>query len=210
MAENPTPERILFILKTRGPQSIGDLGKRLGMSAEAARQHLFRLRDDGLVETHDEPSPRGRPKRFWRLSESGHARFPDSHANLTLELIGAVRELYGEEGLERLIAKRETETLESYRLALKDASALGDQVARLAEVQSCEGYMAEAQPQEDGSWLLAENHCPICVVAASYQGFCRSELEIFRQALGPEATVERTDHILAGARRCAYVISGPL
>ena len=37
------------------------------------------------------------------------------------------------------------------------------------------------------------------------QGLCRSELAIF-QSLLPSATVERTDHILAGARRCAYRI----
>ena len=28
-----------------------------------------------------------------------------------------------------------------------------------------------------------------------------------RQVLGPDVTVERTDHILAGARRCAYRIT---
>ena len=34
--------------------------------------------------------------------------------------------------------------------------------------------------------------------------------EVFREALGPEITVERTDHILAGARRCAYrITAGP-
>ena len=58
-----------------------------------------------------------------------------------------------------------------------------------------------------GAFLLAENHCPICIAARACQGFCRSELEVFKAALGPEATVERTDHIIAGARRCAYRIA---
>jgi predicted ArsR family transcriptional regulator len=52
-----------------------------------------------------------------------------------------------------------------------------------------------------------ENHCPICAAATLCQSFCRSELEIFQDVLGPGARVERTDHILAGARRCAYRIS---
>jgi predicted ArsR family transcriptional regulator len=40
----------------------------------------------------------------------------------------------------------------------------------------------------------------------SVPGLCRSELAIFRAVLGADVTVERTDHILAGARRCAYRI----
>jgi predicted ArsR family transcriptional regulator len=59
----------------------------------------------------------------------------------------------------------------------------------------------------DGSWILAENHCPICAAARNCQGFCRSELSVFRAVLGPEVTVERVEHILAGARRCAYRIA---
>jgi predicted ArsR family transcriptional regulator len=32
-------------------------------------------------------------------------------------------------------------------------------------------------------------------------------LSLFRAVLGDKAQVERTDHILAGARRCAYRIT---
>ena len=64
--------------------------------------------------------------------------------------------------------------------------------------------MAEAREEPDGSWLLVENHCPICAAASECQGLCRSELEIFRSVLGRKVSVEREDHILAGARRCAY------
>lgn len=46
----------------------------------------------------------------------------------------------------------------------------------------------------------------ICAAATSCQGFCRSELSMFRDLLGPEADVERTEHLLQGARRCAYLI----
>jgi predicted ArsR family transcriptional regulator len=51
-----------------------------------------------------------------------------------------------------------------------------------------------------------ENHCPICAAATACQGFCRSELAIFREMLGPTCDIERTEHIIQGARRCAYLI----
>ena len=37
-------------------------------------------------------------------------------------------------------------------------------------------------------------------------GFCRSELELFREVLG-EGARERVEHILADAQRCAYRVS---
>ena len=66
--------------------------------------------------------------------------------------------------------------------------------------------MASIVKDTPESFLFVENHCPICAAATACQGLCRSELAIFRAVLGTEITVERTDHILAGARRCAYRI----
>jgi predicted ArsR family transcriptional regulator len=70
-----------------------------------------------------------------------------------------------------------------------------------------QGYMAECVTRADGSLLLRENHCPICVAAKSCQGLCREELGLFRAVLGSRTHVGRTDHIIAGASRCAYVIT---
>jgi predicted ArsR family transcriptional regulator len=57
--------------------------------------------------------------------------------------------------------------------------------------------------EAEGSYLLIENHCPICAAAAAWQGFCRAELALFEMLLAP-AAVTRTEHVLAAARRCAY------
>ena len=67
--------------------------------------------------------------------------------------------------------------------------------------------MADWSQEPDGSFLLVENHCPICAAATLCQGFCRDELELFREVIGPDAEVERSEHLLAEARRCAYRIS---
>ena len=53
----------------------------------------------------------------------------------------------------------------------------------LAERRSTEGYLAEVVTDDD-DLILIEHHCPICTAATSCQGLCRSELEVFRAALG--------------------------
>jgi predicted ArsR family transcriptional regulator len=201
----PVTDRLLGVIKRRGPLDIADIAALLGITSEAARQQVVRLAADGLLAAETERRGVGRPTRLWHLTAAGHARFPDAHAELTLRLIDAVRSELGEPALERLIRVREADTLRSYRDALAGACTLAERLARLAEIRSREGYMAEWRADGAG-FLLLENHCPICAAATSCQGFCRSELEVFRTVLGPGVAVERTDHILAGARRCAYRI----
>jgi predicted ArsR family transcriptional regulator len=204
----PAADRFLVLLKTRGPQTAANLGKATGVTAEAARQQLVRLAADGLVVATAERRGVGRPAQVWALTETGNARFPDAHAELTAQLIGAIRTQLGEEVLDRLIASRAAESKAAYAAALAGAADLGERVARLAEARTREGYMAEARKEGD-SYLLVENHCPICVAAKTCQGFCRAELDTFRAVLGPDASVERTEHIVQGDRRCAYRVSLP-
>jgi predicted ArsR family transcriptional regulator len=200
-------ERILFLIKTRGPADTVALAHALGVSRQAALQHLERLVADGLIEHRDERRGVGRPRRLWSLTAAAQARFPDTHAQLTLELLEAMRAEFGEAGLDRLVARREAATATGYAAALDGADDLAARVARLCEIRTAEGYMADWSPDPGGGFLLVENHCPICAAAAACQGFCRAELAVFRQVLGAGATVERLDHILAGARRCAYRIT---
>jgi predicted ArsR family transcriptional regulator len=200
-------DRILFQLKTKGPQTAAQMAKRMRVTPMAVRQHLYRLHEEGWVGFTDERRPVGRPARVWRLTEKAGARFPDSHADVTVELIQAARATFGERGLERLIAERTRNQMRGYRDRIPRRPALEQRVAALASIRSAEGYMAEWARERDGSFLLIENHCPICAAAQSCQGFCREELSLFRTVLGRDVAVERIDHILAGARRCAYRIT---
>ncbi len=204
---NASEQKILHLLKSRGPQTASQAGAVLGITTAGAQQNLAKLAAAGLIEAEDRKHGRGRPRRYWRLTDSGHGRFPDRHSDLTLELLQATGAVFGDDGMERLIRHREQSTLAAYRVELKSSRSLKDRVRALAELRAREGYMAEWSETKPGKYLLIENHCPICAAATLCQGFCRSELEIFQDVLGPGARVERTDHILAGARRCAYRIS---
>jgi predicted ArsR family transcriptional regulator len=198
---------LLHVLKTRGPQTTHALAAHLAITLAGARKHLNALQADGLLAHEDIARSVGRPKRVWRLTGKAERRFPDSHEYLTVELIASARQIFGEAGLDRLITERETTIQERYRGALAPLRKLAQKVARLAELRTQEGYMAEWKALPDGAILFSENHCPICAAAKLCQGFCRSELRVFAEALGKNIRIERSEHILAGARRCAYRIT---
>jgi len=200
-------ERVLFHLKMHGDKSAAELGRALGPSGEAARQQLVRLAEEGLVESWSQSRGVGRPSQFWRLTGAGQSRFPDTHGALTVELLGILGDTLGTDVLSRIIDTREERTKSVYHAAMRDAGTLGERVARLADLRSAEGYMADWEADGEGGYVLYENHCPICAAATACQNFCRAELAVFRDVLGADARVERTDHIVMGARRCAYRIS---
>jgi predicted ArsR family transcriptional regulator len=201
-------EGVLYQLKTRGPQAAAQIARRLRVTPMAVRQHLYRLRVAGLVDFSDERRKVGRPARVWRLTGDAASRFPDTHGDLTVEIIAAVRAAFGESGMDKLLAQRTRLQKDEYRARLRPAgTSIAKRAHALAEIRREQGYMAECTRMSDGSILLIENHCPICAAAATCQGLCREELSLFRDLLGDKAQVERTDHILAGARRCAYRIT---
>ena len=199
-------ERVLMALKMHGAMTSAQMGKRLETTGEGARQHLSRLCEEGLVSEERRAEGRGRPSVYWSLTQKGHDHFPDAHSDLAVDLLTSIQTALGPEALDKIVSLRGQRTQERYRAELASCSTLAGRVQRLAELRTAEGYMSDMEEKADGSLLLFENHCPICAAARMCQAFCRSEIETFRLLLGPGVEVERVEHILSDARRCAYRI----
>jgi predicted ArsR family transcriptional regulator len=201
-------KRILDHLKTAGPISAARLGEILEITKMAALQHLHALEEQGLVKREAQPSSRGRPTLLWSLTNASLKFFPDAHAELAVSLISCLNETLGPEALDKLIKVRSRHQLQNYRHEIKSNSSLREKLEVLAAIRSREGYMAGVEKLEDrNGYLLVERHCPICIAATTCTGLCREELNVFRKLLGDKVEVKRTEHIVAGAPRCAYVVS---
>src|SRR5215467_12848670 len=131
LTARPAAERLLVLLKTRGPQTATALAAEVGITGEAARQQLVRLAADGLVVAASEARGVGRPVQVWSLTAAGNARFPDGHAELTAHLINSIRTQLGEAVLDRLIESKAAESKVTYQTALDGAASLEEKVERL-------------------------------------------------------------------------------
>lgn len=201
-----TRRAIVNLLKQAGAMDAAELSSHLGISAMAVRQHLYALQAEQLVTYQEEARDMGRPAKLWQLTSAANRLFPEAYAELSLSLIQSVMEAFGEAGLERLLEIRTRQQMEAYGQQMEGQESLEQRLKTLAEIRTSEGYMAEVQPQADGSFLLLENHCPICAAATACTGLCAKELEIFESVVGENAAIQRTEHIVAGARRCAYQV----
>jgi predicted ArsR family transcriptional regulator len=180
---------------------------RLGLTAMAVRQHLYQLQREKLVTAEERPVPLGRPAKYWQLTREADRLFPDAYAEVSVALIDAVGDAFGEVGLKRVMQSRYARQRADYLRRIPASLPLREKLQRLARTRTEEGYMADVKAAGKGAFLLVENHCPICAAATACKGFCVTELDLFQAVLGPGVVVERAEHIVSGDRRCAYRIT---
>ncbi|MFC0878767.1 helix-turn-helix transcriptional regulator [Saccharicrinis sp. FJH2] len=200
-----TSDQILMLLKMRGAITAHVIAKELGITKEGARKHLLNLASENLVKTTIKSEGVGRPSTYYSLTDKASAGFPDTHADITVQLLKSVKKLLGDNALNLLITDRETVIYNKYAGEMADTEKIEQKLDILCKVRSEEGYMAEWKKEND-TYYLIENHCPICAAATECQGFCRSELHNFQQLLGNKYEINRTEYIIDGGNRCVYKI----
>ena len=204
VGRNNTRRTLVKLLKAEGAMDAAQMARRMGLTAMAVRQHLYALQREKLVTAEERPVPLGRPAKFWKLTRAADRLFPDAYAELSVALIDAMADAFGDAGLKRVVDARRARQQEEYLRRISPSLPLKEKLRLLAHIRTEEGYMAEVKANGKGAFLLVENHCPICAAATVCKGFCVAELELFRAVLGPDVVVERAEHIISGDRRCAY------
>jgi iron-sulfur cluster biosynthesis transcriptional regulator SufR len=202
--KSETRRRILELLKLHGPQTANQLAKELGMTAMGARGHLAALERDRLIAHRAEKRRMGRPAYVFELTELGDELFPRTYPQLASSLLDSLKALYGEEVVGKLFEKRNEQLLKEYRARLAD-KPLDERVKELARIRTEEGYWADWEALDDGTFSLREHNCAICQIAKHAPEACQAELDLFRAVL-PDCTVAREQHMIQGDRMCTYLI----
>src|SRR5262245_23311085 len=101
-----TRRKLLDVLKKKGPQSIQALSRILGSTSMGVRQQLNALERDGLIEFRVERKGRGRPGHVYRLTGPGDELFPRTYPQFADSVLETVKLLDGEQGIDRIFAKR--------------------------------------------------------------------------------------------------------
>jgi DeoR family suf operon transcriptional repressor len=204
LAELPATRRALLIaLRKRGEARAEELAAELGVTVSAIRQHVQGLAAADLVVHREERPGPGRPRHVYRLGAAAEALFPRAYGELTVELLDYI----GEESPE--LVQRAFERRRDARIARVRERVEGldfdTRVAEVAAVLDEDGYLAECERMDDGSYRIVEHNCAILAVAQRYGHACGAEIAFLRAVL-PDADVTRVSHILTGAHACAYEV----
>jgi predicted ArsR family transcriptional regulator len=200
---------VLYAVRRRGEATSEQVAEQLDITVSGARQHLSALTRDGLVEASELPSAgtkRGRRTLMYAATDEADAYFPKAYGELTNELLGYVADT-DRALLDELFAKRREARIANAQIRLASKRTLGAKVAELTRILDEDGYLASWEKAEPGVFRIVEHNCAIWAVAERYGQACTSELEFIRTVLDG-ADVERVQHMVAGARRCAYEVRG--
>jgi DeoR family suf operon transcriptional repressor len=198
---------VLYAVRRRGDATVEQVATQLGMTMSGARQHLSALVEDGLLQATESTEPRttrGRVPLVYAVTPKGDALFPKAYGELTNELLGYLTD-EEPDTVNRLFARRRDARIAAAEARLAPLPTLEAKVAELSAILDQDGYLASWEPDGGGGFVVVEHNCAIWAVASKYGQACASELD-FIQAVLPEASVERTQHMIDGARRCAYTI----
>ena len=205
----PLPEgrrAVLYALRRRGQATATDIARQLHMTPSGARQHLAALVDEGLAEATERPRPagqRGRPQLEYTVTDKADGLFPKAYGELTNELLGYVAD--ADAGLvDTLFERRRDERVRNATERLAKCRSLKAKVAELARILDDDGYLATWE-EIPGGFRIIEHNCAIWAVAQRYGQACTSEIDFIRTVL-PGASVERVQHMVAGAPHCAYEV----
>ncbi|EOR95747.1 hypothetical protein ADIARSV_1060 [Arcticibacter svalbardensis MN12-7] len=177
------------------------------MTGEGARQQLIKLTEEGLIKATSISNGVGRPMQIYELTEHGNTYFPNNHAELSVELLNAIKDELGEEALGLVLITREKQAVKRYMEVLKDYQGLENILKSYTAIRCIEGYMAECIKESDHVYTLLENHCPIGAASSACSGFCHSDMRILQQILGENVQIIQDHTIAKGQRVCSYTIT---
>lgn len=142
----------------------------------------------------------------WQLSAEGLELFPRRYDGFALDVLEDVSEEVGPDALDAVFARRAEKLAAQYEAALDGVTDPAERVRRMAAMRDDAGYLTETHTEDGGNVLLVENNCAVHRIAERHSVVCSMELVVFRRVLGPDVSVSRVSHTMAGDPVCCYRI----
>jgi predicted ArsR family transcriptional regulator len=193
-------DRILdLLLRSEEPVGVQAVSAALGVSRNAAHQHIVALEREGLIERAAVIRTRGRPSRGYRLSSAGKASFPRQYALLARQMLGELARHLGPDELRVALRRIGLSLADSLRGEM--GSDPDDNIQRIAGLMRELGYESRTIEGEGGLEIEAHN-CVFHDLAMANPAICEVDLALLRSLSGK--TVEHSRCMARGERSCRF------
>lgn len=181
-----------------------DLEEELGINESAVRRHLEVLEQKNYVEHYFKKASKGRPKKFFKLTESGRDVFPEKSRLLLGMLAESIEEKYGPEELGDLFLGLSRRLGKSFGIKEGEVS-FESKLEKFVESMEKFSFFPDIE-KENGNYEIKFKNC----VFRAERGDIGKELcglhDSFIREVFPEAEVEPKKNITAGDDTCVYEI----
>lgn len=191
------------------PRTAKDLARRFDIQESAARGHLTRLEERGLVTPSFYREGVGRPRKRYRLTAAGQELFPKKYEILLDSIIDQVMAREGEGYVSAMFVEA------ARRLAQKVAGEIPKKAPPAVRAQAlCDalnelGFRASVEETPDGKLKIVRNNCVFrhSALAHAYLLCDVFDKHLTRELLGsPGLDVDLKDSITRGGLRCTHLV----
>ncbi len=189
------------------PRTARDLAEALGIQESAARGHLERMEDRGLVVPNFRREGVGRPRKRYSLTSRGQELFPKKY-DLMLDAI--VEQLLAREGegyVGALFAEAAERLARSVAQDLPKGGTAEEKAHNLVVLLNRLGFRSAIERTPDGRLRVVRTNCIFRRNALTHPFLmCDVFDKHLTEALLGEAGVDLQDSIVRGGSRCAHLI----
>jgi predicted ArsR family transcriptional regulator len=189
------------------PRTAKDLARSIGIQESAARGHLDRLEERGLVSPTFAREGVGRPRKRYSLTSSGLDLFPRRYELLLDSLIEELVEKEGEAYVSVLFAEAARRLAKEVALQLPSNAPAEQRAKLLANSLNDLGFRCTVEQSASGELTIVRNNC---VFRHSALGHAYLICDVFDKHLTEEllgqSGINLKDTISRGGRRCTHLI----
>lgn len=191
-------DRILeLLLKSEQPLTVQAVATEIGISRNAAHQHIAAMEREGLVERASAVRTAGRPSRGFRLTAAGRTTFPRQYSLLAKQLLTELSQYLGPEELHRAMQRIGKTLADDVSASVgRDADE-----AMIAGLMRELGYESKVVASADGVEIEAHN-CVFHDLAMADPAICEVDLSLLRSLSGK--SVDHRRCMARGERSCRF------
>jgi DeoR family suf operon transcriptional repressor len=198
-----------YLLERTDGATLNDLALHLGVTNTAAKEHLLKIENLGLLIFKDRSGSVGRPRRFYFLSEAGAESFPRQYSWLSSLLLEFISRTSGPSKTAAMMEQLAERVESSMSLRFQKTSSISDRLSEITKALNELGYRAQLKQSDlrKGAIIEATN-CVYHTVAKSYPELCNFDINFIKSASGGLA-VKLESCIAKGGKVCRFCINKP-
>ena len=201
-----TRGRILEELAT-SPQTARDLAKKLGIQESAARGHLDRMEERGLVVPSFRREGVGRPRKRYLLTSQGQDLFPKKYELILDSVVDELLAREGEGFVSALFAESARRMAGTVAKELPRGGSPEQKAANLVMALNRLGFRCSVEKTQDGHLRIVRTNCIFRHSALAHPYLlCDVFDKNLTEALLGEVGVDLEDSIGRGGMRCSHLI----
>ncbi len=134
-----------------------DLAEILEINESAVRRHLNKLESKGLIDSYFEKADKGRPKKYFKLTDEGRELFPREIELLLEHIIKNIEEVLDEDASRNLEEKLVEDLIDLFP-ETEEEDSTKDKIEKVVEGFDELGFYCSYH-EEDGTYRISYRNC---------------------------------------------------